>query len=301
MRKVYLVLILAALLGCVAIDAWAEKSPLGKECLVPGLYVWEDELMEALFGNYYPGLKVSALDPRLTADPELIKWTIVDPIDAMLGDWDEIQPETQEEFMALQGKIPLRFLGIYRFPNNRMLVVFEAGQWMFDSKYWGGANFTGSHNLGMAAFTLVTEGWKLTGYDLNLGRFGAYCTTTLGQDAIKLGDNEYGIMTLDYGRAIFTIDDGDPIVLLRIPHYHGYGHGDPEGWDSVISFEASGKQFYDVVVASTGDNYETGERLSFHRRWVWDAPSEQYLLAGFEGNIRNVQDDPDYWLLDEDY
>lgn len=299
MRKILIIMALMAVMLGAGMKLWAEKGPLGKECRVDGFYVSESDLMEALFGNYQPRIQASAFDPARTADPELLKWRITSPLDSTLEDWAELEEYTQEEFRAMQDKIPLRYLKHYRFPNNRMLVAFEAGQWMYSSDQWGGMNFTGSHNLGMAAFTLVSDGWMLTGYDLDLGRFGAYCTTTLGDDPVRVGENEYGVMTQDYGRGIFTIMDGDPVLLLRVPHFHGYGHGDPESFDSVISFAPGENKYYDVVVETTGINYDTGASLSFRRRWVWDAASERYLLKESGGNVQNILDDPDYWLLDD--
>ncbi len=280
---------------------WAVKGPIGQEVILDGSFYSEIEIMEGLFGNYYPGIRSSALDPKLSTDPDLLRWLSQGSMAERLMDWDELDRDVQKEFRAMEGKIPIRYLGSCALPNSKMLVAFEAGDWQFESTTWGGSNFTGSHNLGMAAFIRDREGWKLTGYNMNLGRFGAYCTTTISWDPVKLGDNEYGIMTLDHGRGIFSIRGGAPVLLMKVPHFHGYGHGDPEEWDSVISFVPGENAYYDVVVESSGENYDTGERLSFYRKWVWDAKEEIFWMTDFKGNIRNIIDNPGYWLLDEDY
>ncbi|MCB5224265.1 MAG: hypothetical protein WCY21_04370 [Candidatus Cloacimonadaceae bacterium] len=277
-----------------------EKSPTGRECSVPKSATRGEDFMKAFFGNYQELIGVSALDPFKLDDPELRQWTFGGAISDLLYDWHDLDARHQAQFEAIINKIPFRFLKLYHFPNNQMLLVFEAGAWDFYSSSWGGSGALMSHNLGMAAFKLKSGVWQLTGYNLNLGRFGSYCTTRLQDKPIKIGKNDYAVLSKDVGYGVFGIVDGNPVVLLRIPHFRSFGHGDPEDFDSEIVFEPSRGNFYDIVVKSSGKNWDTEEKLNHFRRWVWSKQLNRYELKESQGNIQNILITPNSWLLDEE-
>lgn len=293
MNKTSWLILVVMLLACVFL-----KAQPASEVIIRSNVVFETELMDAVFGNYYNIIKVSTLNPILTSDPDLLKWQSKHAMNTMYYDWDELSDAEKQEFRAVEGKIPFRFLEFFRFPNDTILLVFEAGQWIWSTKQWGGEIASASHNLGMAAFVRVSEGWKLTGYDLNLGRYGSYCSTELSSQIIKIGGDSYAIMTKDYDSALFTIVDGQPVVLLKMTDYAGYGHGSPEMYDSLVSTIPTGKEFYDICVDSFGENWETEENLFFNRRWSWDNNTKQFQQIEFKGNITQIFENSEYWFLD---
>lgn len=303
MRKILTLAVLALLLAsCIHAErSGAEiKNPIGSECRLPGSTKSGEEFMKAFFGNYHSLIEVSTLDPFDLDDPDLRQWTFGGAISDLLFDWQDLDFATQEQFIKILNKIPFRFMNLYFFDNNKALLAFEAGNWNGISTMWGGCGFTMSHNLGMAAFKLDSGVWRLTGYDLNLGRFGSYCSTRLQDKAVKIGKNEYGAISEDIGAGLFGIVEGKPVALLRIPHFHGYGHGDPEDFNSEIAFKASRGPFYDVEITSSGKNWDSEEELNHSRRWSWNQRSNRYELQESRGNIQNILQDPDYWLLDEE-
>ncbi|MCB5285850.1 MAG: hypothetical protein LHW45_09730 [Candidatus Cloacimonetes bacterium] len=248
MRPCEIVLAMVVLLTGTVFQVWAVQGPLGNDVLIENSRPSPAELMQAMFGNFHPRISCSALDPKLTPDPDLLKWKVSEQFGDPQADWDDLDEATWNEFKALGGHIPIRFLKSYDLPYDRLLLAFEAGGWTFLPTRWGGEIFTGSHNLGMAAFTRTNQGWLLSGYDLDLGRFGAYCTTTLSDTISMFGEGEFGVITYDYSCGLFTVADGVPKLLLKIPHFHGYGHCDPEEFTSEITFEPSSNSYHDVVV-----------------------------------------------------
>lgn len=304
MRKILILAVLALLLSSCAHaekNTVEIKNPLGGECSVPGTAKRGEEFMKAFFGNYHRLLGVSALDSFAVDDPNLRQWTFGGAISDLLFDWEDLDSATQEQFIQILDKIPFRFLNLYLLADNKALLAFEAGNWNVISTMWGGCGFTDSHNLGMAAFALDSGVWRLTGYDLNLGRFGSYCNTRLDDRPIKIGKNEYGVMSDDFGAGLFGILDGKPVVLLRIPQVYGYGHGDPEDFESEIVFKPTRGRFYDLEITSSGKNWDTEEELNHFRRWTWNAKSNRYELQESRGNIQSILQDPEYWLLDEEF
>lgn len=290
------------LLLCSFTPIAAVKGPLGGEIMLKlPVEDLEAELMKAMFGNYYPRIKASAMDKDDCSDIELMRWIILNPIHESLMDWDDLDALTQADFKAMQGKIPIGFLELFKFPNKDLLLVFEAGDWDFASTWWGGTGFTSSHNLGMAAFSWDSGCYKLSGYDLNLGRYGTYRSTRLAKEPIRIGQSEYAVMTQDVGSALFAVIDGQPVEILRIPHFVSMGHGNEEDFSSNISFEASNARYYDVIVSTTGWNDHSDHELHFLRRWNWNDQSQGYDLAVFQGNIQSILENPDYWLLDDDF
>ncbi len=302
MFKYTLYLSVLCLLLCSYAPIAALKGPLGNEiALKLPVDDLEAELMKALFGNYYPRIKASALDKDDCSDIELMRWITLYPFQDRLWDWDDLDAHTQAEFKAMQGKIPIGFLELFKFPNKDLLLVFEAGGWEEESTWWGGTGFTASHNLGMAAFSCDSGCYKLSGYDLNLGRYGTYRSTRLAKEPIRIGQNDYAVMTQDIDSALFAVIDGQPVEILRIPHFVSMGHGSDEDFSSKISFDASNARYYDVIVSTKGWNDRSDYELHFLRRWSWNDQAQRYDLVVFQGNIQSILENPDYWLLEDDF
>lgn len=259
--------------------------------------VWIAEAMQSIFGNYQPNIRMSALQPESTSDEELLKWKLRFPIQDVLGNWEALSEDIQKEYLQLDGKIPVRFLKHFCFPNDKALIFFEAGGWTM-SGGWGGEGFLYSHPLGVAALEYSEGKWQCTGFNLNVGFYGSYCTTKFMDEIFEIGKDEYGVFTEDYDIALFGIKNKKPVEIVRLPHYRSSGHGDPESYGSKIMLIATGKSFKDIRLISVGENADTGKKLHFQRKWSWNPQKEQYERIKFKGNIREILENPDYWMLD---
>ncbi len=267
-----------------------------------------NELMQAFFGNYIPNLKASALDASSTTDPKLLDWRITARTDlTSLDGFDTLKDEDQTRLLGFLGKIPVKYMGHWYLGEDTALLLFEAGGWEDDLESWGGTGFSISHNLGGAVYTRSGGLWKCTGYELNLGKFGAYRTTTLNETPLDLGTNTYAIQTLDYGSALISVMDGKPKVILRNPCWHSFGHGSPESYESELILIPQKDGLSDILIRTTGEAYfdpeffdpanytleerEAGTWSLFHKRtYRFDPKAGEYILLDSTGNIHDIRE-----------
>ncbi|MDD3534755.1 MAG: hypothetical protein PHC50_01225 [Candidatus Cloacimonetes bacterium] len=262
---------------------------------------WIAESMLSIFGNYHPTIRISTLEPESTSDEELLKWKLRFPLQTLFEDWEKFTEEKQKEYLQLNDKIPVRFMKHYRFPNDKALIFFEAGGWNMDYSDWGGEGFLYSHPLGVAALEYTEGKWQSTGFNLNIGFYGSYCTTKFMDEIFEIGKDEYGVFTEDYDIALFGIKDKKPVEIVRLPHYRSSGHGDPESYKSALDFISTNKKYHDITLKSKGEDIDNGKKLHFQRRWSWNPEKESYELILFKGNIREILENPEHWMLDYPY
>lgn len=269
-------------------------------------------LMKAFFGNFLPEPGVSYLEPDLTNDRQLLEWKIntQDEIPEVL-DFEEMSRAARSEMLSLVGKIPEKYLGHWRVNDTELLLIFEAGNWDYGLGTWGGTGFDISHNMGAAVYSQQRGAWHCTGYDLNLGWFGAYRTTVLNPSLVKIAENSYAVQTLSYSSALIGVVQGKPKVILRAPSWGGIGHGDPEDYSSTLRTESNESPYYDVIIESNGKHFDEfgyvedateeqraeGEWDLYHlRKFQWDSKNNEYRLISSEGNINDIIDGGDSWF-----
>ena len=262
-------------------------------------------IMGAFFGNHIPALDVSYLEPGMTQDPQLLDWTIASRSEIIeLEGFGELSSKQKSALASYAGKIPIKYLKHWSFGEYKILLLFEAGSWDFDLESWGGTGFESSHNMGGAVYEFSKGAWKCTGYDLNLGKFGTYRSTSLDPDPLFLDNNTYAIQTLDYGSAFISIIEGKPKVILRICFWSDIGHGSEESYRSTLSLSRGKNYLFDITVESIGDAYyntddeETGPwPLHQSRTYQYDAQLQEYRLIRSEGNIQEINKFGEVWFM----
>ena len=252
----------------------------------------EADFMQAFFGNYYPALGISVLEPDRGGQFDYILGDLFTLESTDLSD-NSVETNSPQfsELEKIVGKVPVVLKEMYRFSSTRFVMLFTNAQIMDPM---GGTHF-GGVSVGLAIYDWDGLSWKCSHHSGLEGDHGVWGQAAGPSGPHPVSDDNFALGFGQYGDVYYyTILEDKPALILVATHVYATG-GEWFGqqwFDSEEGFVITGGKYYDFVLETRSDD----PKRYHYRRYRFNEKEKRYRMIESRGEFTEY---PDLRIEDE--